>query len=512
MKTINFYNCDEVNILLRGAIESVVVMKLLLDNDEALFAAFYEQKDKDQRDLKQKFNGKSKHFSLSDSIEVKKYNRYHWASAIIDKKVISINDLIEATSYDEDFKDILISEVMHNNNLSHPMLKNDSVILDGLTGSGNMREILYFLDISNKSMLEVLSHFVAFDKRFFSGENAKTILNCEYVKAFESYDNGFFGEKQKGYSEETIKLLGIINKNYDTSKTHAATLEAAILSPSVLMMQKTSNDDAKPRLYRTLSKYLESLYINVYELSLALELKKSYILFTKLRYTLELFSTIDILSQMNETQIEVYQAHTDILNYLSWIKMPKSIKSQFNEDFNKIMVKIKGKEKTVFHIYEDNLRFIEKYYLEQYGLKLRKNQLKHVNAWAINLIENNNRAPSNQSIIIGFIEKYLGKDREQKLDYVTYFKGLYALSCSYSHATALSVNEVLSGNDEFYMNEAYYYFIKVYEVFMKNMESRFEEFRVMQSIAEKSIKLKYENTYEFSVAQILQKLKNQVII
>ena len=265
-------------------------------------------------------------------------------------------------------------------------------------------------------------------------------------------------------------------------------------------------------------KYMESLMLNMQELVISYENKMSCIFFAKLRYVLELIATIDILTTFDEHEMEVYQAHTDVLRYSAWNKIPKIMKERLRdagmmkEDPSNVMIKYDGKETTVFHLYLKNLDFLKKYYKDRYNLNISKGQVKHVNGWAINIVGRSNKAPSNLAIILSFIENNADKFSEKSNNLKDYFSGLYTLICSYCHSTAFASIEVNDGNDNLYIDEAYYYLIKVFDVLMKNIESRFEDVSKMKKHMSKSDKMDKANTLEYSIAQILKKLEDEVII
>ena len=504
--TLNYQNCDGVNILLRGAIESVIIMKLLLENDVNLYKKYYDQIDLDKNNIVSKFNGKSKYFRKFNSQNNDIYNNFEWASSIVKSKFITIPLLIKATNYDDFKKAYYLNEIMFNNNLSHPNLKNDSVILDGLFGSGNVNEILYFFEIITTLSHDLIENLKTFDIKQNNGEHLALIAKVNLPLVNTNYSLLL---KQKGYkttniSDRTKILLKIRTKEYNTLISSADSIQSNIMLFSTIALAGIR--DSNPRQYKTLNKYSESMMLNFQELIIAFEKGKSLIFFTKLRYVLELIATIDILLDFDEEQMEMYQVHTDIRSVSAWNKIPEILKSYYKEigyidkDPLKIIVSHNDKNITINKRYLDDLKYLNNFYTTRYKMCLKNNYAKNVNGWAVNIVEKSNESPSNLKIELNFIKnnslELSDSDNENMSDII---RGLSALTSSYCHTTAYSMNDLEKSDDALYIKESYYYLIKILKIFNDKCKRKFP------------ILKKIESHYYNNIDQLLKKFEDYVI-
>jgi len=504
--TLNYQNCDGVNILLRGAIESVIIMKLLLENDVNLYKKYYDQIDLDKNNIVSKFNGKSKYFRKFNSQNNDIYNNFEWASSIVKSKFITIPLLIKATNYDDFKKAYYLNEIMFNNNLSHPNLKNDSVILDGLFGSGNVNEILYFFEIITTLSHDLIENLKTFDIKQNNGEHLALIAKVNLPLVNTNYSLLL---KQKGYkttniSDRTKILLKIRTKEYNTLISSADSIQSNIMLFSTIALAGIR--DSNPRQYKTLNKYSESMMLNFQELIIAFEKGKSLIFFTKLRYVLELIATIDILLDFDEEQMEMYQVHTDIRSVSAWNKIPEILKSYYKEigyidkDPLKIIVSHNDKNITINKRYLDDLKYMNNFYTTRYKMCLKNNYAKNVNGWAVNIVEKSNESPSNLKIELNFIKnnslELSDSDNENMSDII---RGLSALTSSYCHTTAYSMNDLEKSDDALYIKESYYYLIKILKIFNDKCKRKFP------------ILKKIESHYYNNIDQLLKKFEDYVI-
>jgi len=504
--TLNYQNCDGVNILLRGAIESVIIMKLLLENDVNLYKKYYDQIDLDKNNIVSKFNGKSKYFRKFNLQNNDIYNNFEWASSIVKSKFITIPLLIKATNYDDFKKAYYLNEIMFNNNLSHPNLKNDSVILDGLFGSGNVNEILYFFEIITTLSHDLIENLKTFDIKQNNGEHLALIAKVNLPLVNTNYSLLL---KQKGYkttniSDRTKILLKIRTKEYNTLISSADSIQSNIMLFSTIALAGIR--DSNPRQYKTLNKYSESMMLNFQELIIAFEKGKSLIFFTKLRYVLELIATIDILLDFDEEQMEMYQVHTDIRSVSAWNKIPEILKSYYKEigyidkDPLKIIVSHNDKNITINKRYLDDLKYLNNFYTTRYKMCLKNNYAKNVNGWAVNIVEKSNESPSNLKIELNFIKnnslELSDSDNENMSDII---RGLSALTSSYCHTTAYSMNDLEKSDDALYIKESYYYLIKILKIFNDKCKRKFP------------ILKKIESHYYNNIDQLLKKFEDYVI-
>lgn len=515
--TLNFQNLYGANILLRGVIESTIILDILRTNQNLpLFEKYYNQMFGDNNDMVDKFDGQSKYFLKKAPFD-DEYSRYSWLKPLIKKKVVTLADLVNVSSLSDYTKGYYINEILHNNNLSHPKLKNDSVIRDGLFGTGNVSEIIYFFETITTLSIDLINTMIDIDKKYGDGSGYSYVRKIKRIPKLDDY----FNRLQKDVfdypeiSKETSKLLKIREKNYDTDISHADTLQfGVIISFGAVMRIK----DEQSRKQRCLDKYLESLMLNIQELALAFENDKPYIFFTKLRYGLELMSTIDVILDWDENGIEMYQVHTDILTNSAYQKIPKVIKDYFRDaglikqDPNKVEVTYGGVTMSVHQMYLENLKFMKEYYKKEYSIDVTNKTLKHVNGWAIRLFNDSDKPPSNLNLIRNFISKNKDYFDESYDGIESFLEGLYTLICAYCHATSFSSKSILEKEYELYIDEAYYYLIKFFEILMLKIEKMFPSItdllNTMKSLKDYNEKF----SYKYSINEILKEMKNNVII
>lgn len=512
--SIGYQNIDDCNILLRGTIESLIILNILLNQNSVYSENYFLQNETDKKEVEKFFKKEGKQIEVSGEVKTTKYDRYKWLRPLINKKIITLSDLLDFTDFTNIQKAFYENDINFNNNLSHPRLRNDSVIIDQLFGTGNVNDIMNIFEIIDRTINDLAHVLLVYDYNYYDKNFKANIIN---LFAMDINIREFSRELTVGdckilfpLSELTKKHNKLRKQEFDASITHVDNLSFWMLVYSIGIgaYTKTSPNE---RLGRCLDKYFETLSWNIKELALSYEKLKPYIFFTKSRFLLEMFSIIDLLLNMSEKEVEVYQAHTDIRTFLDFCRIPSICKEDYisagllSRDYINTEIKYKDGKSSLQDIYIDNLNFIQVFYKDKYNIDVTKGKIKHVNGWAIKKIKNKINPPSNEKLILDFA-KLIDSHKNDDINYIKLAKGIYILVCSYCHSTSYSYLDSLSSEVKSKMRQTYKYIIISLSYLSKRIEDKFNFISKYKNELKKDSKYDEKYTLDFSIKELLNSL------
>lgn len=496
----SYQNIDGTEILLRSIIEASVIYNILLNNGDELTKEFLKQTDIDLLNIQEQFRGASHYFDRKKAKE--KYDRYAWAQSLSKdgKKIYSIEDLIEIANLTQEGRDIFHNEINLCNSFSHPNLINDSFYV-GAIQDGNIHLVIGVLETITSIMYGILQSFQILHQYTFITAAPNYISYLPILQVFTKSPDVDLAL----YYINTFKFdyLEINQKIYDIDVTQSERMMSWLLMYSMMV----NPDNEGRRLDRSIQKLLDHLTHNVRELIYGFEKKVPYLYITKIRFVLENLAMIWILLDYDETQVEVYQAHTDIKTYIDSKKIPDSLLKQFGktqEDVDNTIIDANGEQITLKEAYKRNVAFIQEFLKERYQLNLSEGEILKSNAWMVDSAKEWNKTPGNMKYVsypmVDLKDSHVLKKFDFRLDH--YIKGLYSFSSTHCHPTFYSSINNDWEKHEGLLNETYYVIMTYLDLVLEKLDLHYPLI--------KQIPLPIFQEYKESIEKIFEESKQFV--
>jgi hypothetical protein len=432
LQTSRINNMSGIFILLRKLIETEATINVLLNNKEELHELYLAQKEFDEAYIASKFKDSSSAFKQSKIPR----SRYFWLNKYLGKNISSINDLINTGNYTKESKLMLELWLYECNYMSHPNLYNDNVIVENFNGMfiNTLRYIFEVLEQTSLAIYSMIEHIESVDKTKTSYQ-ISSIYNK--IPKFNIFNNDYF---EKSYLNNNIiyPFTNIDFNNY----AYNIRAEYSFINASVTTTYESNKLSDRKR--RTIGKLLDQYVEDLKDLVIGFYNKNNIIFYTKIRQVFESIAYIDLVLNMNEEEVEVYQAYTDIQRHKRSTYSIDKFNKLNNNNIKTDKELINSDEKlTIEQAYNLNVKFVKDYFLNKFNVKIKTNLIKRTNSFAFD----GKTVPSNWDLIRGMIDR---NNAENTLD-VNYFDGLYSLSSLHCHVNYFTYSNHNLNEDRFYI-------------------------------------------------------------
>jgi len=396
---------DSKSILLRGCIESYILVNIFSQGDESVSKRFYQKQEVDTHYLNGLYNQnmiQRIHHNRFDFI-----NDHHYPH--------SLSELIQHVSLSNDLKNELLYYIRLCDQSIHPRLKSDLIVShdDLFEELFGYKGIIFKLE----SLFEESIHLFADSKPI--PKQLLRLLKQATPKLNEEI------QPIKGYTIQNYQLSSQVNQLKDILEIPITTLFTHMAS-----MIEPIDPSTKGRV---LTNLLRELQQNYNDLIWAYMNHRIFVYHIKIRYIIEFIGVFHHLLTGDNERSSLFIHHQNVLKK----DLVDQIIKVKNTDANLI--------KKFFLKYEEDLNSMKNIYLSKVTT-VDKNKLKllikHTNGWLLDLSSNKIKAPKT----IELIKKAIKQMDQNLLEDVIH--AMYEESCHYCHVTAYSTKQGLLSNDK----------------------------------------------------------------
>lgn len=422
LTTSKINNTSGIYIFIRKMIEANMVLNIILNNGGKLYESYLSQSSFDESHISKMFGESCRHFKMDKESSVDKYD---WLSKEFDKKIVSVDDLIDIARLDLGAKTKIKTWVRECNYMSHPTLYSDDKIISQITGNF-ITEIHDIFDIIMEMILVFYQMIELIEQsKYYLTEynltNLKThiphliILNKKYNELDESHKSSYVEFNKIDFNQIPYNI-----------RAEFSMINLFLSAPLVDNMLGT-------RQKRTLGKLIDILAEDLRDLLIGYYHQNYLVFYTKIRQVLEDLAYVDCAMKMSDIETEIFQCYTDIQRYInaSYMTLWTNKMNDTKLDFKKITIKVNSQDITIEDYYYKNINFFKDYILSEYKIKVKSNFIKRPNSWAFN----GDKIPSNWQLIKNMLLNIESLSPEK----MKYYNGLYSLSSTFCHVNEFSI-------------------------------------------------------------------------
>src|SRR5690554_5306252 len=303
LQTSRINNMSGVFILLRKLIEIETVLNILLNNKDDLYVSYINQAKIDESHVASMFNGSLIIFKST----TKPKSKYFWLNKYFKKTYRSVNDLLNLGNYNKESKLMLELWLYECNYMAHPNLYSDNELIENFNGMfiHLLRYIFEVIQQTSHGVYSMIDHI----ETIIRTKTNYDISNIENkIPMFDIFHDNYF---VKPYYDESVDYP-FVNRDYN-NYAYDIRVEYSFIN-AILTVDYDGNPLSLAKR-RTLGKLLDYYVEDLKDLVIGFYNKNNIIFYTKIRQVLESISYIDLVLEMDEDEIEVYQAYTDIQRY-----------------------------------------------------------------------------------------------------------------------------------------------------------------------------------------------------
>lgn len=428
LQTSRINNMSGVLILLRKLIEIETVLNILLNNKDDLYVSYINQTEIDESHVASMFNESLNVFKST----TKPKSKYFWLNKHFKKTYRSVNDLLNLGNYNKESKLMLELWLYECNYMAHPNLYSDNELIENFNGMfiNLLRYIFEVIQQTSHGVYSMIKHIETVDQTKTNYE----ISNIERkIPMFDIFNKDYF---IKPYYDESVDYP-FVNKDYNN---YAYDIRADYSFINAILTIDYDGNPLSLAKRRTLGKLLDYYVEDLKDLVIGFYNKSNIIFYTKIRQVLESISYIDLVLGMNEDEIEVYQAYTDVQRY----KRGNYHLNKFNElnntnvNINKELIN-SDKKLTVEQAYNLNVKFMKDYFLNKFNETVNTKTIKRANSFAYDGVG----VPSNWQLIKNML---LRNNIDHK-----FYNGLYSLSSLHCHVNYFTRSNKNLSEEKFYV-------------------------------------------------------------
>src|SRR5690625_1776998 len=428
LQTFRINNMSGVFILLRKLIETEATLNILLNNKEELHVMYLSQSELDESHVAMMFGESSKDFKKNKTPK----SKYFWLNKYFGKRARSVNDLLKTGNYTKGSKLMLELWLYECNYMAHPNLYSDNELVENFNGMfiHLLRYIFEVLQQTSLAVYSMICHIESIDQTK-TGYDLSRVENK--IPKFDIFNDDYFESK---YYDESISYP-FENKDYNYF-AYDIRAEYSFINGSLTISYDGNPLSLDKR--RTLGKLLDYYVEDLKDLVIGFYNKDNMIFYTKVRQVLESIAYIDLVLEMNEDEIKVYQAYTDIQRHKRGTYSLNKFNQLNNTNHNIDKEFINSNQKlTVEQAYNLNVKFMKDYFMKIFNEKVSTKTIKRANSFAYD----GKGVPSNWQLIKNMLVR-------NNID-VKYYSGLYSLSSLHCHVNYFTHSNKKLSEEKFYV-------------------------------------------------------------